>query len=921
MNKQQLAAKIWKSANKMRSKIEASEYKDYILGFIFYKYLSAKEIEFLKENSFTDEYISKMDEEQVETVKFCRKNLGYFIAYKNLYSTWLTDDDFDVSNVTTALSAFSRLIDENHKKVFSNIFKTLETGISSLGDANKSPSKAIKELLELIKDIPMDDKQGYDVLGFIYEYLISNFAANAGKKAGEFYTPHEVSVLMSEIISNHLKDKNEIKIYDPTSGSGSLLINIGKSLSKYLENKNGIKYFAQELKEPTYNLTRMNLVMRGIKADNIVVRNADTLEDDWPYFDDNDKENTYEVYKLDAVVSNPPYSQPWNPKNKELDPRYKEYGMAPKGKADYAFLLHDLYHLNTDGIMTIVLPHGVLFRGNEELEIRKNLIEKDKIDCIIGLPANIFFGTGIPTIIMVLKHKRPTNDVQIIDASMCYTKDGKNNKLRDCDIKRILDAVIKREDIPNFSKVISKEDIRKNNYNLNIPRYIDNSPKEELWDLYSTMFGGIPNYEIDLLEKYWKCFPNLKNSLYCPINEDYSSLSVENVGEFLSDYPDILRFKSLYNEKFDKLGDFLKKLLITDINEDSITKKEMQITDKIMELSDGIDLIDKYNIYQIYKDNWETISIDLEMIRQEGLDTCKVVDPKYVIKKKGDKEEEVQDGWIGHIIPFELVQENYLNHLLVPLKEKEKRISEISDSYSEIIENMDEEECDFSVLNDDNNAFVMKEVKNKFKDVLSNIENDEIRILNDYIMLLDNKEKSNIKKDFINSHNTVKWDNMETSKDGTYSKKEVNNYINKIKNNFEFEENSFESILSNVIVLNEEENLLKKEIKECNNELIKETINKINSLTNDEINDMLVKKWIIPITSGIMELPNKGIDELEEKIVHQKMKYESTLKEVNSNIESLESDISFMLNSLTGDDYDMKGIKELSKLLSGENDE
>lgn len=921
MNKQQLAAKIWKSANKMRSKIEASEYKDYILGFIFYKYLSAKEVEFLKENSFTDEYISKIDESQSEIVKFCKKNLGYFIAYDNLYSTWLSNENFDVSNVTTALSAFSRLIDENHKRVFDNIFKTLETGISSLGDANKTPSKAIKELLELIKDIPMDDKQGYDVLGFIYEYLISNFAANAGKKAGEFYTPHEVSVLMSEIISNHLKDKKEIKIYDPTSGSGSLLINIGKSLSKYLENKNGIKYFAQELKEPTYNLTRMNLVMRGIKADNIVVRNADTLEDDWPYFDDNDKENTYEVYKLDAVVSNPPYSQSWNPKNKELDPRYKEYGMAPKGKADYAFLLHDLYHLNTDGIMTIVLPHGVLFRGNEELEIRKNLIEKDKIDCIIGLPANIFFGTGIPTIIMILKHKRATSDVQIIDASMCYVKDGKNNKLRDCDIKRILDAVVDRKDIPNFSRIISKEDIRRNNYNLNIPRYIDNSPKEELWDLYSTMFGGIPNYEINYLDKYWKCFPNLKNSLYCPINDDYSSLSIDNVGEFLNDYPDIIKFKTLYNEQFGNIGDYLKDILISKINEETIYKKEMKITDKIMELANNVELIDKYNIYQIYKDNWETISIDLEMIRQEGIEACNVVDPKYVIKKKGDKEEEVQDGWLGHVIPFELIQENYLSDLLNPLTEKEKRLSEISDTYSEIIESMDEEECDFSVLNDDNTSFVMKEVKNKYKELISNIENDEIKTLNSYLVLLDNKEKALIKKNFIANNANVKWNEMEISRDETYSKKEVNNYINKIRNNFEFEENSFEAILRKVINLNEEENTLKKEIKEGNNELTEETIKKIKSLSPDEINKMLYKKWIKPISDGIIELPNNEINILEEKIVHQKLKYESTLKEVNTKINNLENDLSFMLNSLTGSDYDMKGIKELSKLLSGDSDE
>ena len=215
MNIQQLANKIWESANKMRSKIEANEYKDYILGFIFYKFLSDQEIKFLKENDFTDEDIQELSEDDPETVEYVQKNIGYFIEYKNLFSAWLTmGRDFNVSNVRDALSAFSRLIYRSHKRVFEGIFRTLETGLSKLGDNSGAQTKAINGLLQLIKDIPMDGRQDYDVLGFIYEYLISMFAANAGKKAGEFYTPHEVSILMSEIIADHLKDEKEIKIYE-----------------------------------------------------------------------------------------------------------------------------------------------------------------------------------------------------------------------------------------------------------------------------------------------------------------------------------------------------------------------------------------------------------------------------------------------------------------------------------------------------------------------------------------------------------------------------------------------------------------------------------------------------------------------------------------------------------------------------------
>ena len=215
MNKQQLASKIWESANKMRSKIEANEYKDYILGFIFYKFLSDKEVRYLKEQGFEQEDIEALSEEDDETMQYVRNNVGYFIAYKDLFSTWLTmGKDFDVSNVTDALSAFSRLINPNYNKVFYKIFETLETGLSKLGDNAASRTKAISDLIHLIKDIPMDGKQDYDVLGFIYEYLISQFAANAGKKAGEFYTPHEVSLLMSEIVAYHLRDRKEIKIYE-----------------------------------------------------------------------------------------------------------------------------------------------------------------------------------------------------------------------------------------------------------------------------------------------------------------------------------------------------------------------------------------------------------------------------------------------------------------------------------------------------------------------------------------------------------------------------------------------------------------------------------------------------------------------------------------------------------------------------------
>ena len=632
MNKQQLASKIWESADKMRSKIDANEYKDYILGFIFYKFLSDKEEKFFEEQGLSD--LTQLKETNEKFKDYAQKNLGYFIAYDDLFSTWLSKGTkFDVSNVRDALSRFGRLIDKSHEKVFTGIFNTLETGLSKLGDTTKNQTKAVSDLLNLIKTIPMSNKADYDVLGFIYEYLIGNFAANAGKKAGEFYTPHEVSVLMSEIIANHLKDRNEISIYDPTSGSGSLLINIGKSVSKYIKGDNKIKYYAQELKQNTYNLTRMNLVMRGISPSNITVRNGDTLASDWPYFDDSDPEGTYSPLYIDTVVSNPPYSQDWDQTDMANDPRFKDYGLAPKKKADYAFLLHDLFHLKQDGIMTIVLPHGVLFRGGEEGEIRKKLIEKNRIDAIIGLPANIFFGTGIPTIIMVLKKERSNTDVQIIDASKGFVKDGKKNKLRSCDVKKIIDAIVERKGIEKFSKVVSREEIRKNDYNLNIPRYVDSSEEAETYDIYATMFGGIPKSELDSLDGYFAEFPGLRDDLFEVVNDEYYTAKQDNLAEYIKNYKSVADFRVKFKQAISYLPEYLKAELVDNALKVDIESEEGVISKRLFDTLDGFKLIDNYVAYQILDDKYAEIAGDLELIQKEGLECVRIVDPNMIMKK------------------------------------------------------------------------------------------------------------------------------------------------------------------------------------------------------------------------------------------------------------------------------------------------
>ena len=833
MNKQQLAAKIWDGANKMRSKIEANEYKDYILGFIFYKFLSDKETDFCKSKKMTD--LKQLDENNTKTVEYLQNNLGYFIAYNNLFSTWIEKkNDFTTGDVTDALSAFDRIVakDKNtaHKKLFNNIFRTLQTGLGKLGDNTTSRTKAIRDLIYLVDTIPMNGKQDYDVLGFIYEYLISMFAANAGKKAGEFYTPHEVSVLMAEIIANHLKDNGQtnFEIYDPTSGSGSLLITIGDAIAKHIEGKDNIKYYAQELIESTYNLTRMNLIMRNISANNITTRNADTLELDWPFFDDENPSGTYNLMRVDAVVSNPPYSQHWDTENKEYQPRY-EYGVAPASTPAYAFLLHDLYHVKPDALITIVLPHGVLFRGKagkdgaageSEYEIRKNLIENNKIDTIIGLPANIFFGTGIPTIIIVLKPTKKTDDVLIIDASKYFTKEGKQNKLQASDIKRIVDTVIERKTVNKFSRVVSKDEIRSNDYNLNIPRYVDSSEDAENYDIYASVIGGIPKNEIEKYKAEWKAFPSLQNDLFKKVNDSYFELNTDNIKETVLLNKDVKAFESNYKKVFEGLDSFLKEELITKLKEINVNKEEDIIANILFEKLQNVPLVDKYSAYQSLDDEWQTIAVDLEIINTEGIEACKKVEPNLVMKGK----DEVQDGWKGKIMPFDMIQKTFFGDDLNLIKIREELIEKHQSELAELIPEVEEGE-------------------------------EEIELTDE-------------------------------------QKKQQKNLTEKIKT-------------------------IRKEIIQITKRLEENTIKKIETLTDDEVNMLLEKKWITPLVDSLNEMPGSVVADFIDAITKLTEKYAVTLTSLNKQIETTQNELFSLMGELTGSDFDIKGLETLKNLLGG----
>ena len=855
MNKQQLANRIWASANKMRSKIDASEYKDYILGLIFYKFLSDNEVAHLKKSGWTEEDLPDLvenydDEDMAVTIEDCKNSIGYFIEYKNLFSTWLLPHStFNVADLSVALNTFDRMISPNYKHVYEKIFITLQAGLSKLGENPASQTKALKDLIKLIKDIPTDGSQDYDVLGYVYEYLISNFAASAGKKAGEFYTPHEVAMLMSEIVAEHHKDKKQIEIYDPTSGSGSLLITIGKSVGRHIEDRNRVKYYAQELKENTYNLTRMNLVMRGIRPGNIDTRCADSLDEDWPI--EKTGPNAGRPLYVDAVVSNPPYSQHWDPTDADMDARFKDYGVAPKSKADYAFLLHELHHLKPDGILTIVLPHGVLFRGDPEDEgegkIRKRLIEKNQIDCIIGLPANIFFGTGIPTLIMVLKQHRLNDDVLIIDASKGFVKDGKNNKLRDCDIKRIADAVRLRSDEPGFSRKVSRETIRQNNYNLNIPRYVDSSEAPELYDIYATMFGGIPNSEIDRLKEYWEALPSLRVELFQPAEDKpYSAITTDDVASVIAHDRDTEKLRKQFERAFEGFGDELHRRLISNVATVREMKERYEIADDIFERNKGIPLVDRYAAYQALSNEWQTIANDIETLQTEGMEAARKVETAYKLVKKGDEEIEVADGLKGRIIPFAMVQETLFEAELQAISEKEARNEEIDAEVDELRDSFTEEEAQEYLDGDDDPKL----------------------------------DKAKIKKDA-----KAKGDEIEPE---TKAK------------------------LVKLVKLWEEQTKVKKEIKEAKAELIDKTKEAIEHLTDEEVELFLHKKWIDPVVAGINDTLTDVLKAVETRVTALANKYAVSYKELGEQMAVAKQQMADLVADLNGDEYALGGLKQLN---------
>ena len=489
--RRQLQQQLWNIANTLRGKMDADEFRDYILGFIFYKYLSEK-IHFAANKILIDsgeeiDYnaVDENTEEGKEIVQAIYdevvEDLGYFLKPSELFSNiakkGASKEEGKSNFILPELSKILTNIEQStlgtdSEDDFDNLFEDLDLTSSKLGKTEVEKNALISKVLAHLDEIDFNlSDSNADVLGDAYEYLISQFASGAGKKAGEFYTPQQVSTILARIVTSR---KTQLKsVYDPTCGSGSLLLRVARE-AKVSD------FYGQEMNRTTYNLARMNMILHGVNYSNFDIKQEDTLEK--PQHLDK---------TFDAIVANPPFSAKWSSNELLLlDERFSQYGrLAPASKADFAFIQHMVHHLDENGIMAVVMPHGVLFRGAAELEIRKYLIkEKNYLDAVIGLPANIFFGTSIPTCILVFKKCREENeDVLFVDASKEFEKQKNQNVLLPKHINKIVDMYQERKSEEKFSHLATLQEISENDYNLNIPRYVDTFEVEEEIDIQAVM--------------------------------------------------------------------------------------------------------------------------------------------------------------------------------------------------------------------------------------------------------------------------------------------------------------------------------------------------------------------------------------------------------------------------------------------------
>lgn len=864
-----LAQQIWSIANDLRGNMDASKFKDYILGVIFYRYLSTHTEQYMNDVLKNDDITYRealsspdIDPEFAKEVRdWALENLGYVIEPDMLFDSLVEQ----IRNKTFTIETFERAVTQltgstigrKSEVAFSNLFDAMDLRDSDLGKEVSDRTNLISKVILKIHDTPFASaSEAGDVLGTAYMYLIGLFQSNAGKKGGEFFTPTPVSTLLAQLTTIGLTEVGNVS--DGCAGSGSLLLEV----ARHLRHGKVSHYYAQEKISATFNLLRMNLIMHGIDYQRFTVFNDDTL------IHDNFYENGKPVL-FDVQVENPPYSAQNTASDEAYldDPRYRAAGcLAPSTKADLAFVESIVYHMADDGRAAILLPHGALFRGGTELEIRKYLIERlNVVDAVIGLPANMFHGTGIPVCVLLLKKNRNghSGNILFVDAAKYFVKEGKNNTLRACDIKRIVDCVRNRADIPCFSRKVALSKIQENGYNLNIPRYVEAPDTAEPWDVYSLIEGGLPDAEVAALQPYFGAFPGLKEELFEHRGHAYGLRG--DARRIVWDNEAVKSYVNGYDGIVSSLKASAIRALIDGM--DSVTEDtEDVLANELFDALEDVSFVDRYDAYQCLDDVWQEIASDVDVIKTEGIGSVRVYEPNMVLKKKQKSKElvEEQDGWIGRIIPFELVQETYLAEDLKELKELNASCEAAQTELGEALEALTDEDKQFEF--DGNSIWNMDEDK------------------------LNAKGLKNIIKGLQRSYGRL---------DG-------------------FDEDSTEYR----IVTFDQARALLSTAKRNRTKALKliepKTMSVMDGLSDDECVGLLERKWIDPYINGIASLARSAVDELVRKVESLQDKYAVTGMEEANEISALEVDLSNALGRLHGSADDEAGCAMWADFLRGE---
>ena len=737
IKKTQLYSSLWAAANQLRGGMDASSYKDYVLVILFVKYVTDKyknepyaSFEIPEGGSFDDMIAAKGKEDIGERIN----KIIAILAKANYLEGVINRTDFDDSE---KLGGGKDKVDRLSKLIA--IFENPNLDFSK----NKS--------------------EGDDILGDVYEYFMKNFATESGKSKGQFYTPAEVSRVMAQIIGVEKAKSADKTAYDMTCGSGSLLLKVASAAPV------PITLYGQEKDIAVSVLAKMNMILHG-RAD-AEIKQGNTLSA--PYFKNSD--GTLKTF--DFCVANPPFSdKAWM---NGLDPANDEFhrfddGIPPAKNGDYAFLLHFIKSLKSTGKGAIILPHGVLFRGNAEAQIRRNLIKKGYIKGVIGLPPNLFFGTGIPAVILVIDKENASNrkGIFMIDASKGYKKDGSKNRLRERDIHRITDTFVNQKEIEKYSRMVSLGEIEKNDFNLNIPRYIDTSAEEDLQDIYAHLHGGIPNADIERFEEYWIKFPMLKQELFTANDNIYSVLKQDKefIIDVINESKEVNEFTARAREIFDEFN--AKNLnFLQSINENTKAKEFIKtLSNDLLEAFKPVDLIDEYGIYQQLMDYWDdTMQDDVYLIIENGWKA-----EPYRVIEKNQKGKQVDKGWTCDLLPKEIVIQEYFSDAKKELEDLENQKDDIARQMQEMQEEHSGEDGALEEVKNDKGNITKSNLAARIKEIeRNNAFKDELEILRQYLALL--QKEADLKKSIKTKGQEL--DNKLLEKYPEFSEKEVKDLV------------------------------------------------------------------------------------------------------------------------------------------------